>query len=355
MTVERRRLRIGVAGAGWVASERHVPAFRRDPRVEVVSVYDRSLERATRLARRARIPHASDHLNDFFAQDLDIVAVCTSPWTHASLAIESLQRGCHVLSEKPMALSSDDAIAMVRAAEAAGRILCLNHNFLFSRSMLRIKSMMERDELGPIHHIMAIQSSNPNRRLPEWYPRLPGGLFFDEAPHMIYLLRYFMGDIKVEHVRAQIAPPQRSQPLDVIEASLAGNGITASLTMTFVAPVSEWYIVIFGQHRVLVIDLFRDILTVMKPDGNHSLREVVESSLRTYGQLLAGFVATGALYLTNRARFGQDELVRRFLDSVAGSGPPPVTPEQAVGVLQTMEAILVGIPGLAERQALGAR
>jgi hypothetical protein len=169
---------------------------------------------------------------------------------------------------------------------------------------------------------------------------------------MVYLLQHFLGSMTVTQVRAQVASPERPQPLDVIEASFAGDRATASLTMVFVAPVSEWFIVVFGERRVLTIDLFRDILTVMKPDGNHSLSEVIASSLRGFGQQVGGFVASGACYLTNQMRFGQDVLVRQFLDAVTGVGPLPVEPREALGVLQVMEAILADIPALAERQAL---
>jgi predicted dehydrogenase len=157
MRTQQRALRVGVAGAGWVAGARHIPAFMRDSRAQVVAIYDRYPERAAALARRHAIPRTCQNLTEFFEQDLDVVSVCTSPWTHARLAIESLQQGCHVLVEKPMALSSGDAEEMVRTAEQADRRLCLSHNFLFSRSMLRVKAMIERGEVGPVRHVMAVQ------------------------------------------------------------------------------------------------------------------------------------------------------------------------------------------------------
>jgi predicted dehydrogenase len=347
-----RPLRVGIAGAGWVAGARHIPAYRRDRRVTVTAIYDRYPERAATLARRFGIEHVCTTTDEFFVQGLDIVSVCTSPWTHAKLAIDSLEHGCHVLVEKPMALSTAEAESMVRAAAQAERRLCVSHNFLFSRSMLRVKELMQRGVVGPIRHVMAVQASSPHRRLPEWYPRLRGGLFFDESPHMVYLLQHFLGEIAVEGVRAQTAPPERAQPLDVIEASLRGNGITASLSMVFTAPVSEWYIVVFGERRVLTIDIFRDILTEAKPDGRHALRDVIAGSLDLYWQQARGFAATGLHFLTNRARFGQDTLTRHFIDSALGLAPPPVTTDQALSVLRTMEAILDNIPALADRQPL---
>lgn len=333
-------LKVGVIGAGWVATARHIPSFQRDGRVRVEALLDQAGERAQEVARQLHIPHTYSELPDFLNHGLDVVAICTPPWTHAPLAIEALRRGCHVLVEKPMAMSADEASRMVEAAREAGTSLCVAHNFLFSRSMRRALVLLERGDVGEVQHAIALQLSSPRRRLPRWYPDLPGGLFFDESPHMVYLLRRFLGDLSVQQAWAQAAPTGAAQTLDRVEARLQGAQGSASLTMSFRSPISEWLIAVVGTRQVLVLDIFRDILLVFKSDNVHGAADILKGSLRAFVQGLAGFVTSGALFSTNRLLYGHEVLVRRFVDSIIDGTPLPVAPEEGIAVVRTMESIL---------------
>ena len=340
MTARGRQLRVGVIGAGWVATARHIPSFQRDGRVRVEALLDPDSTRAQVAARRYHIPHAYHDLSDFLAHGLDVVSICTPPWTHGPLAIEALRRGCHVLVEKPMAMSADEASSMIEAARESGASLCVAHNFLFSRSMRKALHLLESGQVGEVQHAIALQLSSPARRLPAWYPDLPGGLFFDESPHMVYLLRRFLGDLSVQQAWGQPAPSGVAQPLDRVEARLQAAHGAADLSMSFRAPVSEWLLTVVGTRQVLVLDIFRDILVVHRPDGAHGTTDVLKSSLRAFWQALAGFATSGALFSTGRLLYGHETLVRRFIDSIVDGAPLPVTAEDGRAVVQTMEAIL---------------
>jgi scyllo-inositol 2-dehydrogenase (NADP+) len=340
MTAPGRPLTVGVIGAGWVATARHIPSFQRDGRVRVEAILDPDLTRAREAARRCHIPHTYGEMSDFLAHGLDVVSICTPPWTHAPLAIEALRRGCHVLVEKPMAMSADEASRMIEAAEEGGATLCVAHNFLFSRSMRKALLLLESGQVGEVQHAIALQLSSPKRRLPTWYPDLPGGLFFDESPHMIYLLRRFLGDLSVQQAWGQPAPPGVAQRLDRVEARLRGTRGSADLSMSFRAPVSEWLLTVVGTRQVLVLDIFRDILVVHRPDGAHGTADVLKSSLWAFWQGLAGFATSGALFSTGRLFYGHETLVRRFIDSIVKGTRLPVTPEEGRAVVQTMQSIL---------------
>jgi predicted dehydrogenase len=157
---------------------------------------------------------------------------------------------------------------------------------------------------------------------------------------MIYLLRRFMGDLAVRQAWAQAAPAGAAQTLDRVEAHLQTAQGSAYLTMSFRSPISEWLLTIVGTRRVLVLDVFRDILVVQKPDGAHGTSDVLKSSLGALGQGLAGFVTSGALFSTRRLLYGHETLVRRFVDSIIDGTPLPVAPEEGVAVVRTMESIL---------------
>jgi hypothetical protein len=110
--------------------------------------------------------------------------------------------------------------------------------------------------------------------------------------------------------------------------------------MSFRSPVSEWLLAVVGTQRVLVLDIFRDILVVQSPDGAHGTGDVLKSSLRAYWQGLAGFVTSGALFSAGQLFYGHETLVRRFVDSIIDGSPLPVPPEEGLAVVQTMQSIL---------------
>lgn len=335
----RQRLRVGIIGAGWVASARHIPAFKRLPAAELHAVYDRNRERAEATARRFGIPVSHNDMDAFLSEGLDIVSICTPPWTHCPLALQALQHGCHVLTEKPMAMSSEEATTMIRAADQAGRTLCVAHNFRFSRSMIKVQSLLEQGKVGEIQQVIGLQLSSPSRRLPSWYPRLPGGLFFDESPHLIYLMQRLLGQLHVEFA-SSVPAASGEQPLAHVQANLSGRAGSGLLTMSFLAPVSEWIMVVVGSKLVLMIDIFRDIVTVLRSDGSHSPREVLLSSLRFALELGKGFLGSGSLYARRRLLYGHDVLIRRFVDSVGGGDEPPVTASEGAEVVGVMQEIL---------------
>jgi predicted dehydrogenase len=278
-------------------------------------------------------------MDAFLDEGLDIVSICTPPWTHCPLALQALQHGCHVLTEKPMAMSSEEAAAMIDVARRAGTSLCVSHNFLFSRSMLKAEKLIQTGRVGTIQHVVGLQLSSPSRRLPAWYANLPGGLFFDEAPHLLYLMHRFLGALQVDFASVDEAR-SGPQPVAHVEARLSGATASGLLSMTFLAPVSEWVLLVVGSQRVLMLDVFRDILTVLRPDGSHSPPEVLASSLSFGLGLARGFLTSGSLYARRRLLYGHDVLIRRFVDSVFKGDPPPVSGEDGREIVEVMNGIL---------------
>jgi predicted dehydrogenase len=205
--------------------------------------------------------------------------------------------------------------------------------------MLKAERLIEQGEVGTILHVVGLQLSSPRRRLPTWYPHLPGGLFFDEAPHLLYLIRRFLGRLRVDFACVDEAPSGQ-QPIASVQAKLTGGSVGAILTMSFLAPVSEWVLLVVGTRRVLMLDIFRDILTVLRPDGSHSAPEVLASSLRFWLGLAKEFLSSGSLYAGGHLLYGHDVIIRRFVDSVLKGDQPPVGSEDGREVVEVMEDIL---------------
>jgi predicted dehydrogenase len=309
--------------------------LRRHPAVDVVALYDRRPERAEATARDLRVPAHFSELEAFLDQSLDLVCICTPPWTHAELAISALQRGIHVFTEKPMAMTEGDARAMADAAEAAGRLLCVSHNFLFTRSARRVT-----DALGgqPAVHVMGLQLSSHRRRLPEWYAELPGGLLLDESPHMLYTLQHFLGPLELDGARIRM---DSSTGLPIMtEVRVRSGDATGLVSMVFRSPVSEWHVGVVTEDRCADLDLFRDIAVVVGSDEAHKPLDILGTSARAMWDHTTGFVSSGARFVSKRMFWGHDVIINRFVDATLGKGPSPVPIEDSIGVVRLTDALL---------------
>ncbi len=141
--------RVGIIGAGYIATW-HADAIRATPGAHLVAVCDQSLGAAEDLAQ-AHGAQAFRSVEDMIAAGVcDAVHILTPPSSHHDLALQCLRSGMHVLVEKPVALSGDEAEAMRSTAVETGKVLAAGHNFLGLPSYERLKAMMQAGELGRV-------------------------------------------------------------------------------------------------------------------------------------------------------------------------------------------------------------
>ncbi len=193
-------IRIGIIGSGNIVRTRHLAAMRvLRKRITVVGISDAHLDRAKAVAERNSIPHFSSNTKDSiedipWLHEVDAVLVATPPFSHGAFVTQALNLGKHVLVEKPFVLDLPEGGRAIALAEERKLILAVNHNFQFSRGFRRLQADLAAKRLGTIRGIYSFQFSNDTRRLPLWSEDLPLGLFYDESPHVFYLLRRFAGD-----------------------------------------------------------------------------------------------------------------------------------------------------------------
>jgi predicted dehydrogenase len=113
------KVRCAVIGAGWWATTAHIPALKNNPDAELVAVQSLTLEAAQKVAKDFDVPHACVTVEEVLAIDgLDAVIISSTPNVHYAQTKPVLERGLHVLLEKPMTLTLKEAAELVAIAES---------------------------------------------------------------------------------------------------------------------------------------------------------------------------------------------------------------------------------------------
>jgi 2-alkyl-3-oxoalkanoate reductase len=321
--------RVGLIGCGRIAAV-HLRHLRALPDVRVVGVCDVDGARARGFAADAGIEHGFADPTELFRFGVDAVHVLTPPTTHADTAITALEHGVHVLVEKPMATTGAEARRMQAAAEAAGRILCVDHNRLFDPVILVARRMVEAGELGNLLSVEAYQGVNVQEGGPA---AAPLAMWLNLAPHPLYLLRAFMGDITAWHVVAR--------PVGEMRAVLQGTRALGTLCFSPGASPYLNALALYGTKATLHIDLNTMTMLHRRVRRLPSMLAKAALNVDQAMQLVASTARTTAQVATRRMGTypGIGQLARRFHDAVRGTGEVPVTVADGVAIVDLLEGL----------------
>ncbi len=146
------KLKVAVIGCGSIAQRRHLPEYHANQHVEIAAVCDVVLERAEEMAAlyKGAVPF-TDYKEAISMEGIDVVSVCLPNYLHAPVSIYASKAGRHVLCEKPMATSREEAEEMIAAASVAGKKLMIAHNQRFVGSHQKAKELIDSGKLGKIY------------------------------------------------------------------------------------------------------------------------------------------------------------------------------------------------------------
>lgn len=148
------QLGIAVLGAASFAEEHHIPDTNSHPNAHVLALYSRGLDRAKEMADRTGVPEASDDLDALLARDdIDAVTIVSSNDQHHSYAMAALAAGKHVLCDKPMALTAEQASEMTRAAHAAAVVNQIAFTFRYTYCIEEMRKRVTAGDIGNLHFI----------------------------------------------------------------------------------------------------------------------------------------------------------------------------------------------------------
>ncbi len=317
-------LRVAIVGAGKMAFN-HASAIARCPSLaRVVAVADPSEPARGALGATAGA-ETFESLSALLSRaSVDVVHIVTPPSTHARLATEALNAGCHVYVEKPFAESLAEADALLDIAAARGLKVCAGHQLLFEPPT-RIAARLQ-PALGRLTHVESYFAFRPVRRMPGGGAPLRADLqLLDILPHPVYLLLHFLG--LATGAEAEIVALQLSEGGTVHGLVRAGPA-TGTLVVTLEGRPVESYVRLVGTNGSVFADYVRGTVQRQIGPGTSGIDKVL-APYRLSRQLAVDTTSALARRLLQRRRSypGLVELFESFYNSVRSNDAGPVSPD----------------------------
>jgi len=151
-----KKVRVGIIGTGWIA-EKHIRSYMNQPDVEIVAGADLIEGKAEAFFKRfgveAKYYRSHKEMLDDESLQLDAVSICTYNRTHAECAIYALNKGVNVMLEKPMCVTTEEAVEIMRAEKASGKVISIGFQPRLDENMKMIKKIVESGQLGKVYYI----------------------------------------------------------------------------------------------------------------------------------------------------------------------------------------------------------
>lgn len=244
-----KQVRVGIVGTSWWTDAMYLPALSTHPNAEVCGIVGRNLDHAREFAMQWKIPSVYSTLEEMLDKEsLDAVLIVSSNKYHYPMSMMAIERGLHVLCEKPLAMNYTEAIRMAEAAERIGVKTMVPFTYRFMPTARYLKELIEQEYVGKPYHL--------NLRYYTGYARdgnymwrfdldeSGSGVVGDLGTHWLYLADWFYGEVKAisavlgHHVSRDPRPDDKLYELGDDTAMLLlefENGAQGALHLSAVA------------------------------------------------------------------------------------------------------------------------
>ncbi len=246
-TVDLAPLRIGAVGCGYwgpnvIRNLVELPGF------DLCCVCDADERQLRPIAARYPQARATQRVEDILDDaSIEAVYLSTPVSTHYALAKLALQAGKHVLVEKPMATTVEEAEELAALAADRGRTLMIGHTFVFSPPVRKIRELIESQQVGPIHYI---ETTRVNLGLFQ----KDVSVLWDLGPHDVSILMYWLGEVpSTVTARGRSFHGDRLEDVAFVTLEFP-SGILAQIQISWLAPSKLRRTTVVGRQRMIVYD-----------------------------------------------------------------------------------------------------
>ena len=253
-------IRVGIIGSNFGRTVL-LPAFRADPRCEVVALVGRDAQKAAGFAREAGIARAFKSWSELVEDGaVDAVAIATPPALQPDIAIQALQHGKAVFLEKPLAATIAQADALLEQAQQSKRPAMVDFEFPELPAWQRAKALIDDGAIGKLRHIVVtwqVENYATRMRLKSWKTNGDdgGGVLGNFVSHCFYYLEYFCGPLANLYAQLFGLPGEKNASESTV--ALSGefaSGAALSLSMSAASYLGSGHrIEFYGEDGTLML------------------------------------------------------------------------------------------------------
>ncbi|PUB09999.1 Gfo/Idh/MocA family protein [Paenisporosarcina sp. OV554] len=345
-----KKLRVAIIGCGGIANGKHLPSLKKLEQVEMVAFCDIEIKKAEKAAIEYGTPEAAVYKNYkqlLEDESIDVVHVLTPNISHAEISIASMEAGKHVMCEKPMAKTSEEAKLMVETAERTGKKLTIGYNNRFRPDSQYLHNVCKQGDLGEVYYARA--HAIRRRAVPTWGVFLDeekqgGGPLIDIGTHALDLTLWMMDNYKPKSVMGTTYH-KLGQKKDA--ANAWGPWDPEKFTVEdsafgFITMENGATIVLESSWALNTLDIDEAKCSLSGTEGGADMKDGLRINGENFSKLYATNVELGAggvAFYNGKAESDSDLEARCWVESIINNTEPIVKPAEALVVTQILEAI----------------
>ncbi|WP_210367577.1 Gfo/Idh/MocA family oxidoreductase [Bacillus sp. REN3] len=289
-------MKVGIMSFAHMHAYSYANCLKNLDGAELSAVFDDDEARGKRAGEQFGVPHLSD-MDAFLNDDLDAVIICSENIFHKKMVLKAAAAKKHILCEKPLATTVEDAEAMIAACKENNVILQTAFPVRFSKGIRKLKKMIDHGELGKI---LAMRTTNRGQNPGGWFVDKGysgGGAVLDHTVHMVDIMRWYLGK-EIKEVYATIG--HYFSDMDIDDAGLLTlefeDGTIASHDTSWsrFSKYPAWgdaTIEVIGTKKTVSVDAFGDQLRLYKQQSDQTMSFVYAGNDIDFG-LIEDFVFT---------------------------------------------------------------
>lgn len=345
-----RVLKIGIIGCGGIATQKHMPALSKLKNVELVAFCDIIEERAQKACKNFGTAEAkvyTDYKELLKDETIEVIHVCTPNRSHSFISIDAMEAGKHVMCEKPMAKTSEEALAMVEAAKRTGKKLTIGYQNRYREDSMYLKRTCEDNALGEVYYAKA--HALRRRAVPTWGVFLNeeeqgGGPLIDIGTHALDLTLWMMNNYEPELVVGSVFKKLGDQ---TETANAWGDWDPAEYTVEdsafgFIKMKNGATIVLESSWALNTLDVGEAQTSLCGTKAGADMKDGLRINGVKYNKQYIekpGLGAGGVDFYDGKALEPQDVEAKMWIDAILKDTDVLVKPEEALVVTQILEAI----------------
>lgn len=200
--MNKQQINIACVGAGYFA-QFHLEAWKRIPEINLVAICDQEEAKATAFAEKYAIPKVYTDVDELLAAEaLDVLDIITPPETHFAICQKAAQKGIHIICQKPLAPTLEEATELVQMVKEQGVRFMVHENWRFQPWYRQIKQMLDTGQIGSKIHSIYFRMRMGDGWKPDayldrqpYFREMPRLLVHETGIHFIDTFRYLLGEI----------------------------------------------------------------------------------------------------------------------------------------------------------------